>query len=114
MKANDQGKRIKPEIQDIILILDNQDANRIFKRLNHKIEDDPKFKFQNNLIYLDYNFRSATGCYSFRKYAGPTKEFRDTSLPKKLRIEKTLGQDCDSLLITPEQFMEYKAIKVLM
>ena len=113
LKANEQGKRVNPETQDIVLIIDNQDSNKIFKRINQKIKEDPKFEFKNNLIFLDYAFRSDTGCYSFRKYAGSNSIFRDTSLPEKVQLEKALGQDCDSLLITPEQFMEYKAIKVM-
>lgn len=71
------------------------------------------FKFKNNIIFLDYNFRPDTSCYSFKKYAGKTKKFRDASLPRDKQLEKTLGQNCDSLLITPEKFMENKALRVL-
>ncbi len=109
-KSNEQGGKVKPEIQDIVLVLDSQDSNKIFKRLNQKVTDS-KFKFKKNLIYLDYSFRSDTGCYSFRKFAGDNKIFRDDSLP--ISLEKTLGQDSDSLVITPEQFMDHKTIKVL-
>jgi len=112
-KANEHGDRIKPDVQDIVLIIDGQDSNKIFKRLNKKIEENGEFKFQHNLIFLDYLFRPDTGCYSFRKYAGQNNIFRDASLPEGIQLERSLGQDSDSLLIMPEQFMEYKAIKVL-
>lgn len=100
-KKDLQGRRVKPKIQDIILLLDSQNSNKTFDRINKKRENDPKFKFSKNITYLDYTFKSENACYIFKSYAGDNQSFRDSDKC----LENELGQNVDALVIKPDHFM---------
>jgi hypothetical protein len=113
-KADAENKRVVPTTQDIVLILDTQNAQENFVRINRKIEETPDLQFRNNLIFLDYFFSSEKSCYFVRKYHGKNNSFRDMVLPEDKRLEKRLGEHSgEPLIFRPEHFMNFKARSIL-
>lgn len=112
-KCDNKGNRKVPDVHDIVLIIDSKDSNSIFKRINHKIKNDSELKFENHIIYLDYNYSHEEAYYSFEKYAGEGGRFRDSSLPLDKQLEKKLGEKGESIRVNPDKFLEFKSNNVI-
>ena len=113
-RADNQGTKISPKIRDTVLILDHQDSQETFIRINQKIKDTSNFNFKNNLIFLDYTFNSDTHLYTINKYHGENGCFRDDLFDEGKRLELLLGTKIGkSLKFHPRQFMEFKAKTIL-
>lgn len=114
-KCDRLGRTLIPDTHDIVLIISATQSNQIFNRLNRLIEENLDFKFENNIIFMEYfyNTSDTEARYVFRKFMGVNREFRDTFLPEKERLEYILGECAGSLECYPRYFMQYKVNQVL-
>jgi hypothetical protein len=114
-KCDSSGRTLIPETHDIVLIISATQSNQIFNRLNKLIDEDQDFRFENNLIFMEYfyNTSDTEARYVFRKYMGKNRKFRDEFLPEKERLEYILGECSKSLECYPRHFMQYKVSQVL-
>lgn len=108
-KSDDGNNKIIPENQNIVLILNGEDSNEAFKRINQKIGESNEFKFKNKIVFLEYNFIPENCCYSIKKYAGNNGNFQDEFLPEEIQLEKNMESLGKSLKFYPKHFMLSKA-----
>jgi len=114
IKSNSDGSRVVPETQDIMLLLFSpSDSYAIARRIRERIEDG-RLSVQNNLVLVEAFFENTEprSRYVFRKVHTDNRPFRDSLLPKELRLEEVLGLHKESIKVYPEHFKDFKVKEV--
>jgi hypothetical protein len=115
LKADDSSNRVTPTVHDIVLVISATNSYEIFNRFNKLVSESGEFKFENNVILMEYFYHTGDrdSRYIFRKFMGENRKFRDELLPTKKRFEYILGEKAQSFSCYPRHFIKYKVNKVL-
>lgn len=78
LRAGEDGGTILPDVMDIVIMINSENATEIFKRFTRVCEENG-IGFENNLVFMEYYYDSSgtTSRYVLKKWAGPNRAFRD-------------------------------------
>lgn len=113
LRAGEDGETEVPDIMDIVIIIQSDNANEIFKRFTRVCEENG-IRFENNLIFMEFYYDSSgtISRYVLKKWAGPNRAFRDDLGEEGL--ESILGTQARSIRVRPEHFIEFNITRVFM
>ncbi len=111
---NGEGDTLTPELHDIVLVINAQDSAEIAARVNALLLGD-EYQFENNLVLMEYFYDAGSRVtkYSFRKFPGENRPFRDLVIPHDGRLEVNLGEKKKPFRVSVSQFMPVKLQEVL-
>jgi len=104
-----ENKYVAPKTVDILLAIHHDNSNVIFSRINKLINTNKNFNFNHNLIFIAYNMSEVNLMtrYSFTKYAGENRDFRDSPpLNGSDRLDAKFATS--DILVYIQDFMYYK------
>jgi hypothetical protein len=111
LRAGDDGRTTVPNVMDIVIMINSENATEIFKRFTRVCEENG-ITFENNLVFMEYYYDSSgtTSRYVLKKWAGPNGAFRDGLGEEGL--ESVLGTQGKPIRVKPEQFIEFNITRV--
>lgn len=105
-RADDKGKEISPVTHDILLIVRLRDAQETVVRIEKLLrEGNPTF--ERRLIVFEWVYDDDE--YIFRRVAGQSADFNDSTVPQEVRLSKYFGERGASLKVTPDKIKLIKA-----
>lgn len=107
-KSGAEARVVVPIQHDILLLIPMRDAQEIVRRIE-KMRVAGDFRIDKNLIAFEWLWDSDQNEYVFRRVAGQTGDFRDSSLPPNIRLSSIFTERGASLKISPDKIKSIKA-----
>ncbi len=113
-RSDSLGSILRPETHDIMVLINANASAQVAHRIEQAIQSGV-VRFSRNLILLEYFFDGASRVtkYTFRKFPGQNRPFRDVVLPRDKRLEVILGERSESFEVKVPEFMRYKITEIL-
>jgi hypothetical protein len=107
-KAGPKGERLVPTTHDILLLIPLRDAQEIVTRLEEILRGG-LIQFERSLVIFEWYYDHDRNEFVFRKVAGQSSDFRDTSVGEDVRLSTYFSRRAASLKVTPDKIQDIKA-----
>lgn len=107
-KSGVEARSVVPTHHDILLLIPLRDAQEIVRRID-KFRIAGDLGIERNLIAFEWVWDSDQNEYVFRKVAGQTCDFQDSSLPANSRLSSIFTERGASLKVSPDKIKLIKA-----
>jgi hypothetical protein len=107
-KAGPKGERLLPTTHDILLLIPLRDAHEIVTRVEEILRGG-LMKFERSLVIFEWYYDHDRNEFVFRKVAGQSSDFRDSTLGEEVRLSNYFSRRAASLKVTPNKIQAIKA-----